>query len=161
MRPDLFGFMKSGPKTSSVTRKRIKFGASHDPAGSAHGKSIVHHQESTCFLFLRQTPSQYRSEQSCKKTGVPKLQCIFLGFKYSAAFFSSVHLSSRCPITSEPGLLNATQTDSQEACLLNRVLATTYPQNYRFLAAQEEWRKHRGGMLILASLFAPGQKKKG
>lgn len=97
-----------------------------------------------------------------KKTGIPKLQCIFLGFKYSTAFFSSVHLSSRCPITSEPGLLNATQTDSQEACLLNRVLATSYPRNYRFLAAQEEWRKCSVGFLyqILAPLFAPDQEKK-
>lgn len=97
-------------------------------------------------------PSQYHSPQSFKKPGVPKPQCIFLGFKCSAAFFSSVHLSSRCPITSEPGLLNATQTDSQEACLLNRVLATSYPQNYRFLAAQEEWRKHCGVTLCGFSL---------
>lgn len=87
-----------------------------------------------------------------KKTGVPKLQSIFMGFKYSAAFFSSVHLSSRCPITSEPGLLNATQTDSQEACLLNRVLATSYSRNYRFLAAQEEWTKCCRVMLCRVSL---------
>lgn len=125
----------------------------------------MHHQESTRFLFLRQTRSGFPISQSFKKPGVPKPQCISLGFKCSAAFFSSVHLSSRCPITSEPGLLNATQTDSQEACLLNRVLATSYPQNYRFLAAQEEWRKHCGVTLCGFSLpdfsiFAPDQKKK-
>lgn len=108
------------------------------------------HASSSC--AKQGLPSQYHSPQSCKKPGVPKPQCIFLGFKCSAAFFSSVHLSSRCPITSEPGLLNATQTDSQDACLLNRVLATSYPQNYRFLAAREEWRKHCGVTLCGFSL---------
>lgn len=103
-------------------------------------------------LLLRQTGSTFPISESRKKIGVPKLQSIFMGFKYSAAFFSSVHLSSRCPITSEPGLLNATQTDSQEACLLNRVLATSYSRNYRFLAAQEEWTKCCRVMLCRVSL---------
>lgn len=104
-----------------------------------------------------------------KKKQASQSFSLFSWVSSTAAFFSSVHLSSRCPITSEPGLLNATQTDSQEACLLNRVLATSYPRNCRFLAAQEEWRKHCRFMLWRFSLpdfsiflcTRPIKKKKG
>ena len=52
-------------------------------------------------------------------------------------FFFSVHLSSHCPITSDPGLVNESQMDSQVACLLDRVLATCYPVRLQILAAKE------------------------
>lgn len=56
----------------------------------------------------------------------------------AVAFFSSVHLSSHCPITSEPGLVNESQMDSQVACLLDRVLATCHPARIHILAAKEQ-----------------------
>lgn len=52
------------------------------------------------------------------------------------AFFYSVHLSSHCLITSEPGLVNESQMDAQEACLLDRVLATCHPARLQILAAE-------------------------
>lgn len=53
-------------------------------------------------------------------------------------FFYLVHLSSHCPITSEPGLVKESQMDSQVACLLDRVLATCRPARLQILAAKEQ-----------------------